>query len=151
MIYWLSALLSINLVCIGIVYGIFHKKKRLLDIRIVVTLFLTLPPLVSLINGMLVFFMGFSIFSSIVVAGFLGLLIGGLVGGLSNLVTFSFSSIISFYFGLMGPMIATPLISPNLCGIYIVGSTQTFILLLSALGTFLIGMFTLLYINLLKG
>ena len=151
MVYWLLSLIIFNLLCLCIVQLVFYKKKRLLDVRIVVTLLLTLPPLVSLINGMLIFFMGYDVFFSILVSGLLGLITGSLAGSLYNLITLSFSSIISFYFGLMGPMIATPLISPNLCGIYIEGSTQTYILLMSLLGTFLIGTFSLLYINFLKG
>ena len=150
MIFWLLILIFFNIFIVGLVYSHFHKKKDLLDIRFVFTLLLTFPPLVSLINGMLIFFMDFSMFVSILISGFLGLLIGGLIGSIFNLITFSFSSLISFYFGLMGPMVATPIISPNLCGIYTLGDSDTNILLLSSLGSILISMFSMLYINLLK-
>ena len=151
MVYWLLFLISFNMSCVGVVYMYFRKKKKLLDIRFVVTLLLTYPPLVSLINGMLIFFIGINVFSSVILAGFLGLLIGGLIGTLFNLVTFSLSSLISFYFGLMGPMIATPLIAPILCGIFTAGDSYTYILLLSSLGTLLIVVFSLLYIKILRG
>ena len=110
----------------------------------------TIPSLISLVNGMLIFFLGLSVFMSMLISSILGLLIGGLIGSLSNLTTFSISALNGFYFGLMGPMIATPIISPNLCGIFTLGSPNINILLLSTLGALLVCVFSLLYINFSK-
>ena len=150
MIFWLSFLICFNIFIVGLVYSHFRKKKDLLDIRLVFTLLLTFPPLVSLVNGMLVFFLEFNVFLSILISGFLGLLMGGIIGSLFNFITVSLSSLISFYFGIMGSMVATPIISPNLCGIYASGESDTNILLLSSLGAIFISVFSILYINLLK-
>ena len=147
MIYWLLFLIGVNISMVGLVYSHFHKKRDLLDIRFIITLLFTVPSLVSLVNGMLIFFLDFSVFMSILISGILGLLIGGLIGSLYNLITFSISSLNGFYFGLMGPMIATPIISPNLCGIFTLGYPNTNILLLSTLGTLLVCVFSLLYVN----
>ena len=151
MIYWLLFLIGFNISMVSLVYSHFRKKKDLLDIRSVITLVFTIPPLVSLVNGMLIFFLDFSIFLSILFSGVLGLLIGGLIGSLFNLITFCISSLNGFYFGLMGPMIATPIISPNLCGIFTLGDSNINILLLSTLGALLVCVFSLLYLNFSKG
>lgn len=150
MIYWLLFLICVNMSMVGLVYSHFHKKKDLLDVRFVMTLLFTIPSLISLVNGMLIFFLGLSVFMSMLISSILGLLIGGLIGSLSNLTTFSISALNGFYFGLMGPMIATPIISPNLCGIFTLGSPNINILLLSTLGALLVCVFSLLYINFSK-
>lgn len=150
MIYWLLILIFVNITMAGLVYSHFLKKKDLLDIRFVSTLLFTVPSLISLVNGMHIFFLVQSVFISILISSILGLLMGGLIGSLYNLITFSISALNGLYFGLMGPMIATPIISPNLCGIFTLGDPNINILLLSTLGAFLVCVFSLLYINISK-
>ncbi|PLT28555.1 hypothetical protein CUU66_17885 [Peribacillus deserti] len=105
-----------------------------MDARFIFTLIVTLPVLASLVNGMIIFFLGIPIFQTILISALLGLILGGLIGSLYNLVTFSTGAILSCYFGIMGPMISTPIVSSELCGFAAAGGTFANSLSMTLLG-----------------
>ncbi|MBM7693055.1 putative membrane protein [Peribacillus deserti] len=148
--YWLIIFIVLNFALTWKVYAYYKPKRHLLDSRFIFTMLFTLPALASIVNGMVVFFLGVNIFASILISAVLGLVLGGLIGSLFNFFTFSIGAVTSSYFGIMGPMISTPIVSSELCGFAASGGALANSLSLTFLGFCLTAFLTSLFIYIYK-